>query len=149
MDYVLAGLQWSSCLIYTDDIIIIGRFFEEHLHARYNISSWAKFWTAWSQQSWSSPANEMIIWHNLAIVFKVYMTIANVKSVHFDRFKPCNNVKPADMTIHNWLHKIIFRHWTPQQLPCTKYWKVLVIFLLCMPSGLWPSGFGHTYQAIK
>ena len=32
MDCVLAGLQWSSCLVYMDDIIIIGRSFEEHLH---------------------------------------------------------------------------------------------------------------------
>ena len=29
---VLAGLQWSSCLVYIDIIIIIGRSFEEHLH---------------------------------------------------------------------------------------------------------------------
>ena len=32
MDCVLAGLQWLSCLVYIDDIIIIGRSFEEHLH---------------------------------------------------------------------------------------------------------------------
>ena len=32
MDCVLAGLQWSSCLVYIDDIIIVGRSFEEHLH---------------------------------------------------------------------------------------------------------------------
>ena len=32
MDCVLAGLQWSSCLVYIDDIIIIGRSFDEHLH---------------------------------------------------------------------------------------------------------------------
>ena len=32
MDCVLAGLQWSNCLVYIDDIIIIGRSFEEHLH---------------------------------------------------------------------------------------------------------------------
>jgi len=31
MDSVLAGLQWSSCLVYFDDIIIMGRTFEEHL----------------------------------------------------------------------------------------------------------------------
>ena len=31
MEYVLAGLQWSTCLIYLDDIIIYGRDFEEHL----------------------------------------------------------------------------------------------------------------------
>ena len=31
MDLVLAGLQWSQCLVYLDDIIIIGRDFEEHL----------------------------------------------------------------------------------------------------------------------
>ena len=31
MEYVLAGLQWSTCLIYLDDIIIYGRHFEEHL----------------------------------------------------------------------------------------------------------------------
>ena len=32
MDCVLAGIQWSSCLVYIDDIIIVGRSFEEHLH---------------------------------------------------------------------------------------------------------------------
>ena len=32
MDCILAGLQWSSCLVYIDDIIIVGRSFEEHLH---------------------------------------------------------------------------------------------------------------------
>ena len=32
MDSVLAGLQWSACLVYIDDIIIMGKSFEEHLH---------------------------------------------------------------------------------------------------------------------
>ena len=31
MDSVLAGLQWSTCLVYLDDIIIMGRTFNEHL----------------------------------------------------------------------------------------------------------------------
>ena len=31
MDLILAGLQWSACLVYLDDIIIMGRSFEEHL----------------------------------------------------------------------------------------------------------------------
>ena len=31
MDLVLAGLQWSQCLVYIDDVIILGRSFEEHL----------------------------------------------------------------------------------------------------------------------
>ena len=31
MDSVLAGLQWSACIVYIDDIIIMGRSFEEHL----------------------------------------------------------------------------------------------------------------------
>ncbi len=31
MDSVLAGLQWSSCLVYVDDVIIPGKTFEEHL----------------------------------------------------------------------------------------------------------------------
>ena len=32
MDAVLAGLQWKSCLVYLDDVIIVGRTFEEHLN---------------------------------------------------------------------------------------------------------------------
>ena len=32
MDLTLAGLQWSQCLVYLDDIIVVGRTFEEHLH---------------------------------------------------------------------------------------------------------------------
>ena len=31
MDMVLAGIQWSSCLVYLDDIIVVGKTFEEHL----------------------------------------------------------------------------------------------------------------------
>ena len=31
MDLVLAGLQWNNCLVYLDDVLIIGRTFEEHL----------------------------------------------------------------------------------------------------------------------
>ena len=31
MDLVLAGLQWSSCLVYLDDLIILGHTFEEHV----------------------------------------------------------------------------------------------------------------------
>ena len=31
MDSVLAGLQWSSCLVYLDDIIVMGKTFEDHL----------------------------------------------------------------------------------------------------------------------
>ena len=30
-DLNLAGLQWSACLVYLDDIIIVGKSFEEHL----------------------------------------------------------------------------------------------------------------------
>ena len=32
MDCVLAGLQWSNCLVYIDDVIIMGKSFEDHLH---------------------------------------------------------------------------------------------------------------------
>ena len=31
MDAVLAGLQWSSCLVYLDDVIVPGKTFGEHL----------------------------------------------------------------------------------------------------------------------
>ncbi|XP_075910632.1 uncharacterized protein LOC142906516 [Petromyzon marinus] len=31
MEMVLAGLQWESCLIYLDDVIVFGRTFDEHL----------------------------------------------------------------------------------------------------------------------
>ena len=31
MDLVLAKLQWSECLVYLDDVIVLGRSFEEHL----------------------------------------------------------------------------------------------------------------------
>ena len=30
MDLVLAGLQWTNCLVYLDDLLIIGKSFEEH-----------------------------------------------------------------------------------------------------------------------
>ena len=31
MDMILAGLQWSNCLVYLDDVIIVGKTFEDHL----------------------------------------------------------------------------------------------------------------------
>ena len=31
MSLVLSGLQWSSCLVYLDDTIFMGKTFEEHL----------------------------------------------------------------------------------------------------------------------
>ena len=31
MDMVLAGLKWTNCLVYIDDIIVIGKTFSEHL----------------------------------------------------------------------------------------------------------------------
>ena len=31
MDLVLSGLQWSQCLVYLDDIIVLGRSFNEHI----------------------------------------------------------------------------------------------------------------------
>ena len=30
MDLILAGLQWKNCLVYLDDILIIGKTFKEH-----------------------------------------------------------------------------------------------------------------------
>ena len=32
MEIALAGLQWISCLIYLDDVIVFGKDFDEHLH---------------------------------------------------------------------------------------------------------------------
>ena len=32
MDMVLNGLLWNECLVYIDDIIIIGRTFKQHLN---------------------------------------------------------------------------------------------------------------------
>ena len=37
MDCVLAGLHWQSCLVYLDDVIILGRSFSEHLHNLRNV----------------------------------------------------------------------------------------------------------------
>ena len=31
MDVVLAGMQWKSCLVYLDDVIIVGKTFQDHL----------------------------------------------------------------------------------------------------------------------
>ena len=31
MDMVLAGLQWTNCLVYLDDIIVVGKTFSQHL----------------------------------------------------------------------------------------------------------------------
>lgn len=31
MDFMLAGLKWSSCLVYLDDIVVFAPTFEEHI----------------------------------------------------------------------------------------------------------------------
>ena len=37
MDSFLAGLQWTYCLVYMDDIIIPGKTFNDHLQKLYNV----------------------------------------------------------------------------------------------------------------
>ena len=32
MDLILVGLQWKNCLVYLDDILVIGKTFDEHLN---------------------------------------------------------------------------------------------------------------------
>ena len=32
MDLVLTGLKWSSCLVYLDDVVVVGKTFSEHLN---------------------------------------------------------------------------------------------------------------------
>ena len=39
MDSVLAGLQWLSCLVYVDDVVIPGKSFKEHLSNLCNVLS--------------------------------------------------------------------------------------------------------------
>ena len=31
MDLVLADMQWTTCLVYLDDIIVVGRSFQDHV----------------------------------------------------------------------------------------------------------------------
>ena len=31
MDLILRGLTWKTCLVYLDDVIVIGKTFEDHL----------------------------------------------------------------------------------------------------------------------
>ena len=31
-DMVLSGLQWSSCIVHIEDIIVVGQTFDEHLN---------------------------------------------------------------------------------------------------------------------
>ena len=40
IDLILAGLQWSHCLVYIDDMIITGRTFEEHLLHLQEVFDW-------------------------------------------------------------------------------------------------------------
>ena len=37
MNLLLAGLHWQSCLVYIDNIIILGKTFEQHLHNLENV----------------------------------------------------------------------------------------------------------------
>ena len=44
MDHVLSGLQWSNCLVYIDDIIVMGKTFQEHLKNMEQV--FARIWEA-------------------------------------------------------------------------------------------------------
>ena len=35
MNLSLAGIQWSSCLVYLDDIIVLGKTFQDHSYHRF------------------------------------------------------------------------------------------------------------------
>ncbi|CAK1594642.1 unnamed protein product [Parnassius mnemosyne] len=51
MELVLIGLLGDTCLVYLDDIIIIGRMFEEHLEGvpqTYGLGCWSLSWNACS-----------------------------------------------------------------------------------------------------
>lgn len=39
MDLILSGLQWSACLVYLDDIIIVGKNFTDHLRNIHSVLS--------------------------------------------------------------------------------------------------------------
>ena len=40
MDSVLSGLHWRDCLVYIDDIVVVGKSFEEHLHNLQQVLEW-------------------------------------------------------------------------------------------------------------
>ena len=42
MDLVLSGLQWSQCLVYLDDIVVLGRSFEEHIRNLDSVFQWLR-----------------------------------------------------------------------------------------------------------
>ena len=44
MDFVLAGLNWAHCLVYLDDVIVLGRSFSEHLQNLQMV--FARLWEA-------------------------------------------------------------------------------------------------------
>jgi len=42
MNSVLARLQWSSCLVYIDDIIVVDSSFDQHLSNLQQVLEWLK-----------------------------------------------------------------------------------------------------------
>ena len=42
MDLVLAGLQWKECLVYLDDVVLLGRTFQEHLRNLQSVLQWLR-----------------------------------------------------------------------------------------------------------
>ena len=42
MDKILAGVQWTTCLVYIDDLVIAGRMFEEHLRNLVEVFKWLR-----------------------------------------------------------------------------------------------------------
>ena len=81
MESVLKGLHWKTCLVYLDDIIVMGRIFNEHEDKIRAVKDWprpqhrhdyAVFWDsidtidvltlpAWEQACVSSPRNQRCI----------------------------------------------------------------------------------------
>ena len=43
MEIALRGLQWHTCLIYLDDIVVFGNTFEEHLKLVEKVLQWLQF----------------------------------------------------------------------------------------------------------
>ena len=40
MEFVLAGLQWQTCLVYLDDVIVYGQDFDKHLERVGEVFKW-------------------------------------------------------------------------------------------------------------
>ena len=86
MDLVLTGLQWSSCLVYLDDVIVMGLSFQEHLQNLDNV--FQRLRNGGSHQNVHSGRKRCYIWDTWYLGKGFLLTLQKLTKLQTGQYLP-------------------------------------------------------------